>query len=89
MKSVLVVALALRNASVEDGAWQLLGEYGFTVLRHPHGTPGAQQWGKPIGPCEHWAVPMMEPAAFMLSPQVRHGREEASLLVLFRPLLSV
>lgn len=43
MRSVLVVALALRNASVEDGAWQLLGEYGFTVLRHPHGTPGAQQ----------------------------------------------
>lgn len=32
MKRVLVVASALRNASVEDGAWQLLGEYGFIAL---------------------------------------------------------
>lgn len=44
---------------------------------------------KPMGLCEHWAVSRMELAAFMLSPQIRHGRMAASLLALFRPLLSV
>jgi hypothetical protein len=50
--------------------------------------------GQACGLCEHRAVSIMEQVAFISSsslicPQVKHGRMEASLLALSRPLLSV